>query len=264
MMNILKRKKPRNAESADNSRRSFIWGLGAGASTALASTAGLAGAETGDTDSSSLQVALLEEEKALRKLHQAYEQAMDKGLYEDVVGMFADDAQVIFNGGVFNGRSRGVSRLYRDLFRSGKTGKRMEPAPGFEVAADQQQDRVEVSPDRLSAKAVFPYSIQVGKPLESDTSLAGMARLQGEGVQTWWEGGVYNVTYRKDVVDGRWRISKLEYNTLSRADYRSGRSYARPIRVSPMSTRYPEDLQGPDALESIPRTQVTVSSGRHG
>ena len=75
-----------------------------------------------------------------------------------------------------------------------------------------------------------------------------MARLQGDGVRTWWEGGVYNVTYAKDVVDGRWRITRLEYNTLSRADYRSGRSYAKPISVSPISTRYPEDPQGPDAL----------------
>ena len=96
--------------------------------------------------------------------------------------------------------------------------------------------------------SLFPYSIQVGMPIESDTSLAGMARLQGDGVRTWWEGGVYNVTYARDVVDGRWRITRLEYNTLSRADDRPGRSYAKPIPVSPISTRYPEDPQGPDAL----------------
>lgn len=247
-MSILKPKKLRNTESADNSRRSFIWKMGAGASTALASTAGMARAETGTADNPSLQVALLQEEKALRKFHQAFEQAMDKGLHEEVIGMFADDAEVVFNGGVFSHRSQGVSRLYRDHFPSGKTGRRMEPAPGYELEADQQQDSVEVSPDLLSAKAVFPYSIQVGMPFESETSLVSMARLHGEGVRTWWEGGVYNVSYRKDVSDGRWKISRLEYDTLSRADYRSGRSYARPIAVSRFSTRFPEDQQGPDRL----------------
>ena len=213
----------------DIGRRSFFWKLGAGVSAALASTTGLARASDGvgaGADSAE------GDELALRKLHQAYEKAMDKGLHDDVIGMFADDAEVVFNGNAFRNRSEGVSRLYRDLFRSGKTGKSMEPAPGFEVDAAQQQDRVEVSADRLTAKAMFPYSIQVGMPIESETSLASMARLHGEGVRTWWEGGVYDVTYGKDA-DHRWKITRLEYKTLSRADYRAGRSHARPMSVSP-------------------------------
>jgi len=215
-----------DAQKPDKTRRSFFWKLGAGA---LAATAALARSESGDSENLSRQVAQLEEEKALRKLHRDFEQALDDGRYEEVVAMFADDAEVLFDGGVFASRTDGVNRLYRDRFRAGKSGKRMEPAPGFEVAADQQQDRVEVSADRLSATAVFPYSIQVGMPIESESSLVSMARLHGEGVRTWWEGGVYNVTYGRDAVDGRWKIRRLEYETLSRADYRPGRSYARPL-----------------------------------
>ena len=233
-------------KSADKARRSFFLQMGAGVSTALAATAGLAG--TRSVDGLSLRVALLEDEKALRGLHRAFEEAMDKGRHEDVIDLFADDAEVVFNGGVFRHRGAGVSRLYRDRFRTGKTGKRMEPAPGFELPAEQQQDSVEVSPDRRSARAVFPYSIQAGRPLESETSLASMARLHGEGVETWWEGGVYEVTYRRDAADGRWEIGRLEYRTLSRADYRPGRSHAGPIAVPPIATRYPEDPLGPDAL----------------
>jgi hypothetical protein len=75
-----------------------------------------------------------------------------------------------------------------------------------------------------------------------------MARLHGEGVRTWWEGGVYRVTYRKDVAHGSWQVGRLEYDTLSRADYRPGRSYAAPISVAPLTARYPEDRQGPDSL----------------
>ena len=242
-MNILKHRK---------SRRSFVWEMGAGATAALAPIAGLgagmATAEAASTpNNSALRAALLEEEKALNKFHQAFEQAMDKGLHEEVIAMFSDDAEVVFNGGVFKSRSHGVSRLYRDRFPAGKTGRRMEPAPGFELTADQQRGNVEVLPDLRSAKAVFPYSIQVGMPFETETSLAAMARLHGEGVRTWWEAGVYRVNYRKDAA-GHWKISRLEYDTLSRADYRSGKTYAQPISVSGFATRFPADPQGPDEL----------------
>lgn len=229
-------------------RRSFIWRFGAGVSGALAATAALGVSnELTATDSPVLRASLLEEEKALRKLHQDFEQAMDKGLHEEAIGMFADDSEVVFNGGVFKNRSGGVSRLYRDRFPAGKTGRRMQPAPGFELPADQQHDSVKVSPDLRSARAVFPYSIQVGMPFVTETSLAAMARLHGEGVRIWWEGGVYRVDYRKDKA-GHWKISRLEYDTLSRADYRPGKSYAQPISVSRFDTSFPEDPQGPDDL----------------
>jgi hypothetical protein len=178
-MGILRSEKERNAESPDRGRRSFFLKLAAGVSTALASTAGLAKAGSGNAEDLSLKVALLEEEKALRKLHRAYENALDKERYDEVIAMFTDGAEVVFNGEVFSNRSQGLSRLYRERFASGKTGKRMEPAPGFELDAEQQQERMEVSSDRLSAQAVFPYSIQVGVPIESETSLASMARLHG-------------------------------------------------------------------------------------
>jgi carotenoid cleavage dioxygenase len=239
------------AKSRNRSRRAFIGKLGA-VSTALAATAGAVvaatpGRETPIAGDPSLRAALLEEEKALRRLHQTFEQAMDKGLHEDVIAMFADDAQVVFAGGVFDQREHGVTRLYRERFPAGKTGRRMEQAPGFELAAEEQQDSVDVAPDRVSATAVFPYSIQVGMPFETESSLAAMARLHGEGVRTWWEGGVYRIAYRKDAA-GAWKISRLAYDTLSRADWRTEKRYAQPIFVAPLSTRFPVDPQGPDDL----------------
>src|SRR5262249_52654817 len=143
-------------------RRSFIWKMGAGVSAALAPiasmSAGTTKKEAGTTDNPALRAALLEEEKALTKFHNAFEQGMDKGLHEEVIGMFDDDAEVVFNGGIFKSRRHGVSRLYGDQFPAGKSGGRMEPAPGFELSADQLRDSVDVSPDLRSAKAVFPYS----------------------------------------------------------------------------------------------------------
>ena len=221
----------------DNGRRSFVWKMGAGVSAALvpAMPAMSAAGVSRTVDDPALRAALLEDEKALRQLHQAFELAQDKGLSDEIVGMFAEDAEVVFNDGLFRARDEGVSRLYRERFPAGQSGRRMEPAPGFELAADQQQESVQVAPDRLTAFAVFPYSIQVGTPIDSETSLASMARLHGEGVRTWWEGGAYHVSYRKESTDGRWIISRLEYRTLARADYRPGRTYAAPLSVAPVT-----------------------------
>ena len=47
---------------------------------------------------------------------------------------------------------------------------------------------------------------------------------------------------------GHWKIRRLEYDTLSRAEYRPGKSYAQPISVPRFATRFPADQQGPDDL----------------
>jgi hypothetical protein len=193
-------------------RRSFIRKFGAGASAALATTAGLgmarAEANTPEDDPAH-RVALLEEEKTLRKLHRAFEQAIHNGLHEEVIAMFAEDAEVLFNGGVFKGRSRGVSRLFRDRFPAGKIGRRMEPAPGFELTAEQLRETVEVSPDLHSAKAVFPYSIQVGVPFETESSLAAMARPAM--AKAFERGGkavsIESIIGRTSRVNGRFHVS---------------------------------------------------------
>ena len=232
-------------ETADTGRRSFIWKMGAGMSAVVASATAV-GSSAG-ADDAALRAALLEEEKELRRLHQQFQEAVDRGRYDEVVALFTADAEVRFNGGIFRGRGQGVSRFFREHLPSRKAGTSMPAAPGFELEAAQRLDQVEVAADRWSATAVFPYSIQAGMPLESQSSLASMARLHGEGVRTWWEGGHYRVRYVKDDA-GRWKIARLEYDTRARADWRVGRSYAVSIEVPRLSVPYPRDAQGPDAL----------------
>jgi hypothetical protein len=245
-----------NMKKPDTGRRSFMWKAGAAMSAVLA-TAVPGVARTSfkkDTDLKakverlSKQVGLLEDEKAVRSLHKAYENHLDSGDYEEVVGMFADDAEVIFNGGVFKGKKSGVRRLYCSHFSAGLIGKKMNPAPGFQLNTKQHECFVEVAPNRGSAKARFNYSIQVGAPIKSDLQLVKMARLQGEGILKWWEGGVYEIAYIKGIKDGNWKIERLEYRVLSKADYRSGRTYAKPISVPSFSKIYPEEPTGPDRL----------------
>jgi hypothetical protein len=233
----------------NNGRRSFLWKAGAAMTAAAAAVVpGMAkstGSKNTDADQLAKQLGILEDEKAIRTLHTTYENLLDSGKYEEVAGLFTKDATVAFNGGVFKGKS-GVDRLYGERFSAGLTGKKIGPASGFEAA----QETITVAADRRSAKAQFPYSIQVGAPMASNSSLVTMARLHGEGIMKWCESGIYEISYAKDIKDGSWKIAKLEYRVSSKTNYRPGRAYANLISVPQFAKTYPTDPTGPDILIS--------------
>ena len=245
-----------SSDQPNTGRRSFMWKTGAALSAVLA-TAVPAMSMTrfnkdegmkSEVDRLTCKLGSMEDENKIRALHRSFEIDMDKGNYESLVKLFSSDGEVIFNGGLFKGKKSGIQRIFVNNFSSGRTGKRITPAPGFEINSEMLKDRVEVSKDRRTAKAQFSYSIQVGMPVISDSVLFKMARLQGEGVMRWWEGGIYKVSYIKNINDDTWEIKKLEYHTLAKADYKPGRAYAKPIDIPVFSKMYPEDPAGPDKL----------------
>jgi hypothetical protein len=237
-------RKDSRADQADAGRRSFIRRMGAGMSVAAAPA--VVAARPADGDDAVLRAALLQEEKLLRQLHQRFQDAVDKGHHDQVTALFFDGAEVRFNGGVFRG-PQGIARFFREFLPARKAGVRLPVAPGFELPAEQRREELQVAADRCSATAVFPYSLQAGEPLDTGSSLASMARLHGEGVRTWWEGGHHRVAYVKDA-EGRWKIARLEYDTAVRADWRPGRSYAVAMDAPRLAVTFPRDAQGPDAL----------------
>lgn len=230
-------------------RRSFLWKAGAAMTAAAAAVVpGIAKSSAGrNTEAEKLahKLGLLEDERAVRTLHRTYEAFLDGGNYEKLAGLFKEDAVVVFNGGIFKGEN-GVARLYRDHFSAGLSGRKLGPVPGIEAAPEI----VTVAEDRESAKAQFPYSIQVGAPMRSNSSLAQMARLQGEGIVKWCENGIYDISFSRCGEDGDWKIAKLEYRVSSKTDYRPGRAYANPISVPQFAKTYPADPTGPDSLIS--------------
>ena len=236
----------------NSGRRSFLWKAGtamtAAAAAAIPGMAKSTDSKDSRADRLANQLGILEDEKAILRLHRTYEACLDAGMYEEAVDLFTKDGKVIFNGGIFEGRKGGISRLYGDCFRSGLTGKKIGPAPGFEPDTEQQRETIEVAADRLSANARFPYSIQVGTPMASDSQLVKMARLHGGGIAKWCEGGIYEVSYVKNMTGGEWKIKKLEYRALSKTDYRPGKSHAGPISILLFAKTYPEDPAGPDRL----------------
>jgi SnoaL-like domain len=139
-MAILKSKtgSHRGPKQPNGGRRSFICKTGAVMSAMLASTvAGMSKSGPdhdsglkGEVDRLSNQIGCLEDANAIRRLHQTYESRLDKGLFEEVVHMFTDQGEVIFNGGVFVGKNKGVRRLYCSHFSQGFIGKKIEPPAG--------------------------------------------------------------------------------------------------------------------------------------
>ncbi len=250
-------RKPK-AESIDSpkpnsGRRSFIRKTGTAISALVASAAAGFSRSATDPDAGlkdqidrlSNRLGSLEDTDAIRKLHQAYQCRLDQGLYEEAAGLFADDAEVLYNGGLFAGKES-IRRLYCDHFASGLTGRKIDAAPGFDSDPAQQPDVIEVSADRMSAVGRFPYSMQVGTPMTGDSSLVEMARLQGEGIVQWWESGIQETAYVKS--GNTWKIRKLEYRPAAKADYRPGRIHARRIDAPAFSSVFPDNPAGPDKL----------------
>ena len=235
-------------------RRSFIRKTGSALSAVLASAvAGIskpksdeAGALKEKVDRLSNQLGILEDTNAIRELHHAYGYYLDQGIWEEIVNLFDDHGEVYFNGGIFEGKDRGVRRLYIDNFGRGFNGHHYGPVHGFLLDQTQERDTIDIAPHRKSAEARFHCLMQTGVEVVSDSPMMEMARQQGQGVLQWWEGGIYKNSYVRD--GAIWKIKRLTYRSIWQADYALGWAYARPGSIAPFSKTYPEDPSGPDRL----------------
>lgn len=179
------------------------------------------------------RVSITEDELAVRKLQHLYGYLIDKCLYRETVDLFTDDGQVRFHGGIYKGKA-GVKRLYIDRFQTHFTHGNNGPINGFLLDHPQLQDIVDIQEDGVTALARFRSMMQAGRHKD-----------YGEKRQ-WWEGGIYENTYKK--VDGVWRIHILNYVPHWHADYETGWANTRPNYVPFPTETYPTDPAGPDEL----------------
>jgi hypothetical protein len=217
--------KPKTEPTRTLERRSFIWKAGAALTGTVASATAMgargtspATSATGDSqeiDRLSNELGLREDADAIRQLHRAFGTALNERRYEDVVGLFAEDARAHFNGDVFAGKERGIRRLYVEQLGSRVQAPKPEPVHACLVDSAHEA-HVEVSPDRQSATARFPCLTQLERAIEGGSPLLEMARLQGQGVHQWWEHGLYENSYVKR--GGAWKILELRYSARGRAE----------------------------------------------
>jgi hypothetical protein len=239
-MDSLKKRTDLNSQSNDG-RRSFIWKMGAVMTAGIlapsvpAAAKSVAAKDLGPENGMrelSERLAILEAEKSIIGLYHTYESLLNDGIYDKISELFVTDGEAVYNGGVFKGRNKGVTRLYNKRFRSGLAGKKLDA-----TLDSKEQHLIELSEDHLSAKANFPFAIQVGTPMVSDSVLISMARLHGEGIYKWRENGICELSLSRQSREDVWMINRLEYRTESKS-----------VSVPLFAKVFPDDHEGPDTL----------------
>lgn len=184
----------------------------------------------------------LEDITAIRRIQFAYGYYIDYCHYDDVIDLFAEDAEVIFLSGVYKGHA-GIRRLYvewiQQLFNQGREGA----DDGFLFDHIQMQDIVTVADDRQTAKGRFRGVLLGGSH--------DIRKYRPEGVpQQFMESGIYENDYVRQ--DGVWKIKRLDYMLQWQADYETGWAHT-DAHLRPAQVCYPEDPLGPDYLLDVKR-----------
>jgi hypothetical protein len=179
----------------------------------------------------------LEDIQAIRRLHFSYGYYIDYCHYEDVVDLFAPDAEVVFLSGIYKGHA-GIRRLYVDwiqqLFNQGREGA----DDGFLFDHVQMQDVITVANDRLTAKGRF-RGIMLGGSHD-------IRKYRPPGVpQQFMESGIYENDYVCEA--GVWKIKRLDYVLQWQADYETGWAHT-TAHLQPAQVLYPQNPLGPDVL----------------
>ncbi|KAJ8138599.1 hypothetical protein OY671_008189, partial [Metschnikowia pulcherrima] len=181
-----------------------------------------------------------EDELDIRKLQHLYGYLIDKCSYNETADSFTDDGEVRFFGGIWKGKE-GVRRLYVERFQKRFTYGNNGPIDGFSLEHPQLQDIINVQPDGVTASARARSMMQAGRHKDFEGDQPWLKSRQ------WWEGGIYENTYKK--VDGIWRIHISNYMPIWHADFETGWANTRPEYVPFPKETYPTDPTGPD--ESI-------------
>jgi len=165
------------SEKSAATRRSFLKS-GALLAAPLVPSAVMAGEDL------KARVVRLENEAAIRELHQQWLRRVNTGSAEMAAELFADGARA----GAFDPSVRAI-------------------------AADHASDpdAIEVAANARSATGTFHCSVEFATSIAPDTTLAQMAHAQGGGFMRQTERRVVKVAYVR--ANGAWAIAKVEFAT---------------------------------------------------
>lgn len=163
-----------------STRRSFLKG---GALLAAPLAAAVPAAIMAD-DELKARLARLEDEAAIRELHQTWLRRINTGAGDATASLYVNPEAAALDQAV-----RGI-------------------------AADHagEPDAIEVAADRKRAAGRFPCAVEIETPIAEDCTLARMAHAQGSGFVRRTERRVVKVEYVK--ASGAWAIAKVEFGSL--------------------------------------------------
>lgn len=169
-----------------STRRRFISIAGAALSAPVAAAAVStlpAGADRGETLEARL--ARLEDVEAIRALNQAYARHLNAGAHQELAALFAERSDVHIDGAVRT------------------------------IAADglRENELIEVAPDRRTATARLPCTVEIESEIGPTCPLVEMAREQGGGVVTRTEAARFESVYVRR--DGEWWIASVRLAVIA-------------------------------------------------
>jgi hypothetical protein len=165
-----------------STRRRFFLQASAALSVPLAASA-LHAAKPGEGNANA-RLAVLEDEKAIREIQQAYARLVNSGAHENARELFVKPSSARIDAS--------VRTLSMDGFG--------------------EHDAVEIAPDRGSATARTHCVVQTETMIGPSCTLVEMAREQGEGALRRFEKRVLVGTYVK--VGETWKIEHLAWERL--------------------------------------------------
>ena len=188
------------------------------------------------------ELGLLKDVAAIRTLQHSYGYFMEKGLYQEIVDLFAEDAEMTFFGGVYRGK-KSIERVYLGRIRTNFTKGVNGPIPGLLCDVLQMQDVIHVADDRQTAKGRFRALLMGG----THVAVPEAPKLP---YQQWWEAGVYENDYVRE--DGVWKFKRLGYHLTWMAEFHKGWADSPDMSVYGPGKTWPENPLGPDELLENP------------
>jgi uncharacterized protein (TIGR02246 family) len=184
--------------------------LGAGVATTAAAAALLPGsAPAGPERLHELQRELTghEDREAIRQLYRAFTAAVENQDYETAVELFAPDADLNLSGLRAQGKPA-IMRLFATQYRQ-QQARVLHSA--YRQGPLQQPELVAIAADGVHATAAFHCEVELSSPLPGDSTLAQMARLQGQVAERHWESGRFEARYVKRA--GSWKMAALRFTS---------------------------------------------------
>ena len=169
------------------------------------------------------EVTAAEDLAAIKHLQRAYGYYVDKGMWEDVADLYADDAVANYPAGVYVGKDSIRAHLYMNV-GGGKIGENGLP-DGRVYDHMNIQPVVHLDPGGTTAKGRW----------------RAFAMFGGFGGGAVWAEGVYEMTYVKQ--GGAWKIKTLDYYSGFGAPYATG--WVAPEQPRGAGTGRPRTLAHP-------------------
>ncbi len=182
--------------------------LGAGVATTAAAAALLPATASSAADRLQVlqrELAAQQDRETIRQLQLAFTRAVANQAYEAAAELFVPAADLHLSGLSASGQPA-IARLFAIQYRQQRA---YVIHSAYRQNQFQHRDLVSIAADGVHAMGTFYSDVELSTPLPTGSTLAQMARLQGQVAERRWESGRFEAQYVK--TGGQWKMAALRY-----------------------------------------------------